>query len=208
MNFRVYTAPIKLPVSIEEARVHLEITDPTDPDESSLMYTKLGLFIGAAREAYEATANRTIHQTVYEAFPDSFPSEGYLELPRATPLVSIDSVTLRNSSEVESTWDTAEWIADTGVSPGRLLPRYNFSWSEFTQSPSSPIKIRYTAGLATASPEVEADDDIKLPILMLVAAMYENREAEVLTETSQATAVLLEYGFKFFRNLRRATWNF
>lgn len=208
IDFRVVTAATKLPVSIEEVLAHLEITEPGDADELELLTNKLTLFIGAAREAYEGHANRTIHETVYDAVLQEWPDTNYIELPRAAPLVSVASVTLKDSDELETLWSSSEWIADTNSEPGRLMPRYNESWPDFTPSPASPIKIRYTAGLA-ASPEVEAADVIKQPILMMVSALYENREAEtILTHTANTSSLLTQYGFRFFRDLKRTKFSF
>jgi len=207
MNLRVLTPPDKAPISIEEAVSHLELTVPTDYAEADLQQAKLELFINAAREAYEGTANLTVHQTVYEYCLPCFPDAAFIELPRAYPLVSVASITIKDSDEAEASWSSSEWLADLKAKPGRIMPRYGQTWPSTTLSPASPISIVYTAGLA-ASPEVEAADDIKEAILMLVAAMYENREAEVLVDQGAAASALVQYGFRFYRDLRRTTFRF
>jgi uncharacterized phiE125 gp8 family phage protein len=185
----VITGPTTEPISLAEVKSQLRIDGSTED-------TLLNLYIAAAREYCENRTGRTFHQQTLEWVLDAFPSGSSITLPRATPLIAISSVKYKDSDGTETTWSSAEYIADTDSVPGGLVLGYNESWPSFTPYPVSPIRIRYTAGIATTSPVTEASDLIKTPHLLLVGGLYENRESEI-TEAG-LTRISLEYGVEAF----------
>ena len=170
----VITSPAKEPITVEEACDHAAIADV---DGAS---NRMSLCIKAAREMFERHTGRTVHETTYEFVLDSWPS-GPLVLPRATPLLSVTSVTYKDSSGTETTVSSSLYVLDTWEVPGRIALAYSESWPSFTPYPVSPIRVRYVAGIA-ASPATECDATTKQAVAMLAAAYFENREAEILTE--------------------------
>lgn len=208
---QVTTAPSTEPVSVAEVKVQLRLDDPTDAVELANMNTQLAMFIGAARQYYEWRTGHTVHQTAYRYVLDEFPASlDYVVLPRAVPLIAITQVVYLNSSGTSTTWSSSEYIADTFSLPGRLVLAYNYFWPSFTAYPVAPIRIDYTAGIATTSPITEADDDIKLPILLLVGGMWENRESEVIQSnlSSAVRTLALQYGVEAFIARRTKTYVF
>lgn len=171
----VVTAPTTEPVSVAEFKEHANIVG-TDNDA-----VLIPIYITAARKHLEWRTGRTIHQTTYDLFLDDWPDEDpYIELPRATPLVSVTTITYKDSAGTVNTWSSSLYVADTDSVPGRIYPAYGETWPSFTPYPASPIKVRYVAGIATASPIVQAASDIKLATMLLVAAAFENREPELV----------------------------
>jgi len=187
----VITPPIKEPISLAEAKLQCRVDGST---EDAL----LSLFIAAARNYIEWRTARTIHETTLEYVLDSWPGTDRIVLPRATPLIEIVSVKYKDSVAAETTWTPTEYVEDKDFTPGALVLGYGLSWPSFTQYPVSPIRIRYKAGLATASPEVEASDAIKYPALLLVAGMYENRESENITDRGNLQKLASDYGVEAF----------
>lgn len=198
----VVTAPTKEPVSLAEVKGQLRLDMASTAED-----TDLNRFIAAARWYYEWRTGRTIHQTTYDWVLSAFPGESYIALPRATPLVSITSLIYKDSTGASTTVANTEYIADTDSTPGRLVLGYNKSWPSFTPYPVSPVKVRYVAGIATASPLVEADDDIKLPILLLIGGFYENRESIVLGPNSMQQ-ISIQYGVEHYLAKRQVDYEF
>lgn len=188
---KLITAPSVEPVSVTEAKSAHNISISDDD-------TLIGIFIKAAREYFEWRTGRTVHETVWEYVLENWPAKDYIALPRATPLISITSVIYKDSDGAATTWSSSEYIADSDEMPGRVVLAYNQSWPSFTPYPVSPIRIRYKAGIATASPVTEADAWIKLPILLLVGGMYANRESEIVTNFAMVQETALKYGVEAF----------
>ena len=189
----IITAPIQEAISLAELKAQLRLDASGTSEDGAL-----GIFRTAARQWFEWRTGRAVHQTTLEYVLDAWPGDDYIILPRATPLIAISSAKYKNSSAVETTWSSAEYIADLDNIPGRLVLGYNYSWPSFTAYPSNPIRIRYSAGITTASPVTEADPVIKLPILMLAAGLYANRESEVITDRARIEAIAIKYGVVAF----------
>jgi uncharacterized phiE125 gp8 family phage protein len=196
----IIAGPAKEPVTLQEIKNQLRIDGST---EDTLLYT----YLRAARSYVEGQTGRTIHETTLEWVLDVFPSENYVILPRATPLIEIVTVKYKDSSGSETTWDSSEYIEDTDSIPGQLVLGYNESWPSFTAYPVSPIRVRYKAGLAS-TPAVTADETIKVPILLLVGGLYENRESVVVSDKGAVAQVALDYGVEAFIAQNVATYVF
>jgi uncharacterized phiE125 gp8 family phage protein len=160
-------------VSIEELRQHCRVEGV---DET----TKLAALGTAARQYYEWRTGRAIHATTLEWTISNWPASDRIRLPRATPLGSIISLKYYDENGTENTWAASNYIADIWEEPGQLVLTYGNSWPAVTLYPVAPIRIRYVGGIPTTSPLTEADEDAKIPILMVAAALWENREAEVI----------------------------
>jgi uncharacterized phiE125 gp8 family phage protein len=188
----VITEPAREPVSLTEAKSQCRIDSATED-------THLALFITAARKHVESLTGRAIIEQTLEWTLDRLPVESFIILPRATPLISITSFIYKDSGATAATWAAANYIADVDFVPGRLVLAYNTSWPSFTAYPVSPIRIRYKAGIAVTSPLVEADASLKLAILMLVGALFENRESVIASQDSAAVKqISMLYGVDAF----------
>ncbi|OFX13204.1 MAG: hypothetical protein A2Z18_11085 [Armatimonadetes bacterium RBG_16_58_9] len=198
----IITAPTTEAISLAELKLQSRIDASTED-------AILELYRTAARKYYEVRTERTIHQTELEIVLNSFPSLDYIELPRATPLILITSVKYYDSAGTEATMSAAEYIADTWTQPiGRLVLDYGESWPSFTPYPVAPIRVRYKAGIATTSPVTEADAADKIPILLLAAALYENREGVNIADQASIAQVSMKYGIEAFIALRQARYVF
>jgi uncharacterized phiE125 gp8 family phage protein len=198
----VITGPVTEPVTAAELLTQLSFGDET-PEP-----LQIETCIAASRAYYEWRTGRTIHQSTLEMVYDEFPSTDYFTLPRATPLLSIVTASYKNSSGVTTIMtENTDYLLDTDSIPGRMVLPYNVSWPSFTAWPVSPIRIRYTAGLAT-SPVVSCAADIKIPILMLAAHLWENREAVNLADVASISQVAVQFGAEAFISSRVAVYSF
>jgi uncharacterized phiE125 gp8 family phage protein len=186
----VITAPLIEPVSLADARTALAIDSAGSQDKL------LSTYISAARRYFEWRTGRTVHQTTYEWTRTHFPAIGF-RLPRATPLISIDAFTYKDDTGAVTAVPAADYIADTDSTPGRVVLAYGKSWPSFTAYPSNPIRIRYTAGLAS-SPVQDAAEDIQLPILLLTAHFYENPIAVLAVERGTPGQIVLAYALEHY----------
>lgn len=192
---RRISGPAKEPITLAEAKAQARITTSS---EDSLIEG----YIAAARIFIESQTGRTIHDTTWEIVMPYFRE---IWLPRATPLIEILEVVYKDSDGVATVWSDTGYIADTHTEPGRLVLAYNESWPSFTAYPASPIRIQYRAGIA-ASPDVEAGDEIKYPMKLLVAGMYKNRESELLTSRDGMQYISQRYGVEAFLQDLRVEW--
>lgn len=180
------------PVSLDEVKLHARIDGVTE-------HTLLDIYIQAAREYFEDHACYTIHQQTLEVTLDSWPDAEYIELPRATPLISVTSVIYYAGDGTATTWGAGNYEAATDCIPGRIYLPVNGSWPlSGSLRRQNSVRVRYVAGIATTSPATEAPGAVKLPILMLVAGMYENRESETFTNLASIQAISMKYGVESF----------
>lgn len=163
--------------------------DVQDAGQDALLAT----YISAARDFVEWLTGRTFHQKTllwvmnywpYYA-PTYYPSASQLiELPGATPLISIDFIKYMDSGGTDNLWPSTEYSPDLLSTPGGFKPNYGVAFPSFAPHPVNPIRIQYKAGIATASPVTDAPARVKQPIMLLAAAMFENRESESLPARS------------------------
>lgn len=169
------------PITTADAKTHLRV-DTTDED------TYIEGLVKAARRYCEWRTGRTFHQTTLEHRLERWPLGDQVVLPRATPLLSVDSVKYLGSDGTEYTFSSSYYIADTSREPGRVVLGYSYEWPTLgAYYPVDPIRVRYTCGIANGSPQSYPADDIIHAMKLLIGHWYENREATVL-----GTVVTLE----------------
>lgn len=188
---KVIAGPSVEPVSAAEVKLHTKIDGWT---EDAL----LDIYITAAREYFEDHAAYTVHEQTLEVTLDGWPAAEYIELPRATPLISVTSVIYYAGDGTPTTWAASGYEVAVDCIPGRIYLPVNGSWPSSDLRRQNSVRVRYVAGIATASPVTEASGAIKLPILMLVAGMYENRESETFTNLATVQSVSMRYGVEAF----------
>ena len=165
-------APTAYPVTLVEAKAHLRV-DITDDD------TLITSLISAATDFCEMYTQRSLVTRTYRA---DLPGFWRGQLPMR-PIIAISSYKYYDtgSPETLTTWAASNYQLVSGI----------LHYTEAASFPSwayraDAIQITYSAGYApTSSPEVAAEnvpDAIKAAILMLVADMYEYREARIVNQ--------------------------
>jgi uncharacterized phiE125 gp8 family phage protein len=202
----VITEPTLEPVVKAEAKAHCRI-DVDDTAQDSM----LDIYITRARDYLEWVTQRTILKKRLQANFDAWPCSGVFELPWATPLISVVSVTYVDKDEVSHTWASTEYATSVGSTKkwGRVALKSGKSFPSDELSVLDPIRIVYDAGLDTsASPAMEADASTKGAILELVARFFDIPEAEMITDRAAVQARELQYGFRAIAQRLLARYEF
>jgi uncharacterized phiE125 gp8 family phage protein len=173
--YKTITEAADEPVSIGDVKLHLRLTDDTTEDD--LLY---GL-ITAARVYCEKYTRRAFTARTLELLLKEFPSDCEIDLP-CPPLTSVTSVKYKNSSGIESTLSTADYIVDSDGDIGKVVLAYGKAWPSFTAYPSNPIRVRFITGYSMLP------QPLKQSMLLLIGHWYENREASLTGTTSKEIA--------------------
>jgi len=167
---------------VSEARDFLNLDSSADD-------SLLAIFIAAARQHFEGVTGRTTTPRNLAARFDVFPdNQGSMILPRV-PVSAVSAVKYLNTSGVETTLSSTEYRVDTASVPARVGLAHGKSWPD-TAIMESAVTIEYSSGFASAELVPAVDRNI---ILMLVADMYEHRNAQSelnLTNDSKFDRVL------------------
>lgn len=157
----IYTAAASASVSTANAKAHLRV-EHSDDD------TLIDAYVQAAEKEVEGYTNRTLISTVYDLYLTDFPANGIV-LP-FSPVTAIASIKYYNGSNVETTWDTANYHYNIYEEP--CIIRYTDSTPDVYEDRSNAVVVRFTAGYANAAaipaPLVQA-------VKLLVGDLYENR---------------------------------
>lgn len=152
------------PVSLEEAKAQLRITDDASEDD---LITAL---IVAAREHVEGYTGLVLAQRQIIQTLGSF--GGRIDL-HAWPIISVDSIEYRDASGTAQEIATDGWYLATGRRPARLSPAIGTIWPTTSLLPDA-VTITMTAGYAEAA---AVPQSIKQAMLLLVQIDYERRPA-------------------------------
>jgi uncharacterized phiE125 gp8 family phage protein len=176
MRVTVIEQPTAEPVSLAEAKAHMRV-DLSDDD------ALIEALITAARQWVESVTNRAIGLQLIEVAYPRFMRE--VELPRP-PLRSVVGAYYRDQQGVDQTVDPATYrvIPSSDNQPAMLEREYQQAWPSPTYRSERAVWVRYYAGWdTTGSPADIVPAAIKQAILLVVADMYEHREAMLDAQT-------------------------
>jgi hypothetical protein len=186
------TPPAAEPVDVAELKDWVRVV--TEADDELLA----GCVIAARFHVEQITGRALITQT-WDYFCDTFPYGGYYPLrfafatpffstvPRLSPgfpsgelalpwapAQSVTFVKYLDGTGATQTLDPTLYQFDGNRIPGRILPAYGQVWPVTRLQPNA-VQVRYVAGFG-ANP-TDVPEPLRQAIKVLVAAMYENREA-------------------------------
>lgn len=165
--------PTEEPVTLTQAKAHLNL-DHTSDD------TLVALQIQMARATLEEDTGRAFCEQEWELICDAWPDGGILELPRATPLISVDEIAYVDDAGAAQTLDLTDLIIDAAAEPGQV----DFAAIDLPAiADYSRITISYTVGVAAA----DLSPIVKAAVLLLVGHYYANREAVVVANLQALT---------------------
>lgn len=172
------TAPAKEPVTLTEAKDHLRV-DISDDD------TLIGALITAARERAEVFTRRQFITATWDVTWDGFPggrwsdflsgSTGIIYTPKP-PLQSVASINYIDTGGTSTLLAASDYIVDTASIQGRITPSTDTVWPTTELGRINSLTVRIVAGFGVDESDVPAT--IRSAILLLVADMYEHREAQ------------------------------
>lgn len=161
---RVSGADPQLPVTLEQVKAHLRITQDAEDE-------LLNLYLIAAVDWCEEVTHRAINQRSYLVVDDDFPS-GDWRLPLGY-IDSITSVQYIDSAGATQTWTASpeEWQLDNASdSAARLSPKPNFSWPDVGEYPSA-ARVTLVAGWSVDN----VPTSIAMAVLKRIGQLYESR---------------------------------
>jgi uncharacterized phiE125 gp8 family phage protein len=187
---KVIAPPTVEPVTIEEARAHLEAqrygdTSVDDADDAMIM-----AWVGAARAHCEEFLALSLAPTELEIALDAWPQATgiagvAIELPRG-PVREVLYITAGDpTSSSDNELDPADYVLDTfGILP-RVLPVGSWPGTPTVPGGVGAIRVRYAAGYASpdepsssdANPPLPLPPAIRAAILLMLGHLYETREA-------------------------------
>lgn len=144
-RYRITTPATVRPVSVSEAKEHLNVFDyETD--------AKISKLIDAAVEHTQDLTGRSLITQTITLTRDCFPAESYLELPRGAPLQSVTSVKYTPlDTGIEATFSSASYRVDTSTEPGRIWLRDGEDWPSDDLIEVNGVTIVYLAGYGVAT---------------------------------------------------------
>lgn len=151
-------APTREPVTLEEAREHLNIRHSEDDAQIRRM-------IKSARLQVESFTDRQLVTATYEYRLRSFPSE--IIVPRP-PLQSVSKIEYVDESEVTQTLSSSVYSVDTYATRGRIREAINQSWPT-TADVYNAVVVTFVAGYGDPS---DVPDDLIDALLILLGHLY------------------------------------
>ena len=179
MKTRLKTKPVKYPVTMEEAKDHLnKDLDFTDDDS----YIKT-LIATSTQSAEQFLSRRLITQT-WNLYLENwwYWNQSYNNISLTIPfgrLQSVTSIKYKDQDGAETTWDAENYIVDTESDPGNIVLGYNKCFPTTCLYPSNPINIEFVCGYGLSGADVE--DNIKHAIKLGISDLNENRETQIIT---------------------------
>ena len=162
----IVTAAATTPIAVEDVKANSYITGDTEDGLIDRM-------IQAAVSSLEEQAGVALQTQALEVALEAWPDGTAIVLPRY-PLQSVESIKYTDKDGTETTWGSANYVADTRSEPGRVLLAYGASWPSAVLQPGPSIVVRFVAGFGYLPDDVPAQ--MRQWLLREVADMYEHRE--------------------------------
>jgi hypothetical protein len=199
---RVTVAPAIEPVTVDEVKAELGVTDHTSD-------ARIARLITSARLLAEAFTNRAlITQTLVFAL-DRFPpaalpwwdgvrhasihtwaGTGPIVLPRP-PIQTLTSIVYYDESNTEATFDSSNYYLDDISEPARVVLNYGRAWPVGVRTQQA-VKVTYVAGYG-ANPASVPSAFVDA-IMAHVTDAYTRPNASVTSETIDNASVTYAYG--------------
>lgn len=161
----LFLGPQLEPLTVQEAKDWARITE--DDDDATVER-----LVSAARAHVEELTGRALITQTWDFYLDAFPCWG-ITVPRPK-LQTVTTLKYTDSNGVQQTLASSEYTVDARKEPGQIVPAYGKTWPS-TRSVPNAVEIRFVAGYGTAADTVPFP--LRQAIAVLVATMYENREA-------------------------------
>lgn len=177
------TAPTVEPVSLAEARAHLQ--EPPQQDDGLIA----GLVITARTLLEQITLRAFVNQT-WDVFLEEFPDDEEIYLPFGK-VQSVTYLKYTDSDNTQTTFSSSYYHVDTASEPGELVLAYGQVWPTVVLKTSNPIVIRAVFGYGSAGTDVPYP--LRQAILLLVEHYYNNRGVAVISDRAGARDVTLPW---------------
>ena len=191
MSITEITRPAAYPITLSEAKAHLNIEHGDDD-------AIIGAMIASATDYAESYTNRDFIQRTWAYSFDSLSGGGFL-LPKS-PVQSVSSITYIDGDGASQTLSTDVYDLDSGVTPSLVYLKYNQSWPA-TRSQRNAITVTFISGYAGLGSPVDVrggvPDVIRQAVKLLIGDNYANRENIIvgasLANTKASDSLLSAY---------------
>lgn len=167
MGLVLKTAPLNYPVTLDEAKAHLNILSAEDD-------LLIGFLIGVATEQAEEITNRQLMRSTYEMTMDILPDRFEIKKPPLHAVEKIEYIPDGLSSYV--LLDPSMYMVDTTVEPGVVIRRNDATYPAISWMVNA-VRVTFTAGYADAA---SVPKSIKQWMLIRIATLFEHREEIVV----------------------------
>jgi len=188
---KIVTPPTTTPVSVAEAKSHMNISFSTDD-------TLIGIYISTATALCEAILQRKLITQTWKMWLDYWPPKIKVLFG---DLQSVTHVKYTDSDEVQETFGSSLYLVDTNSTPGRIILKDGESWPTDTLSEMNPIEIQFVTGYGATAAAVP--DDTRAAVLLTTAHFYENRENYLVAKMQSLTASEIPWTAKALLNNHR-----
>jgi uncharacterized phiE125 gp8 family phage protein len=164
-TYKLVTAPVNEPVTAEEVRNDLRLTDGAED-------AYINDLIVQARQNVEKYLNRALITQTWDMVSDSSPSRFALPYP---PLKSVTSITSYDQDDNPTVNSADNYITVTRTEPGYVKLKRGASWVDHDFSLS--FVVRFVAGYGDNASDVP--QQIRRGIRTLAVKLYERRGDDV-----------------------------
>lgn len=167
------------PLALDDVKQYLSVDEGNTDDDG--LITAL---ITTARITAERLQNRDLVKKQWDLTYDYWPE---YRVRLKAPTVSVDLVQYTDiAGTITKMTATTDYLADLAKQPAIITPPWNRSWPAFTPQPSSSVLIRFTSGFDVDHPWwSEAGQIVKSGMLLYISFLYENRNANQHSVTSE-----------------------
>ena len=203
-GLKIHTEPTQEPLTLQEVKEYLRVEDNTDE-------RNLRPLIESARRLVEEHLNRTLMQTTYQQFLDSFDEyedplfegvrqgpylnyyKNYIDLVKS-PVISVTHIKTYQDDDSATTMAASKYYVDNAREPSRIVLRQGETFPTALRV-ANAIEIQYVEGYTSP---YQVPEPIRLAILQIIAHMYEHRgdmgnAAEAMMMPSMCKRLLSPY---------------
>lgn len=167
MGLVLKTSPLNYPVTLDEAKAHLNVLSAYDDELISFL-------IVVATEQAEEITNRQLMRSTYEMTMDILPDRFEIKKP---PLHAVEKIEyIPDGSDSYVLLDPSKYMVDTTVEPGVVIRRNDATYPAISWMVNA-VRVTFTAGYADAA---SVPKSIKQWMLIRIATLFEHREEIVV----------------------------
>jgi uncharacterized phiE125 gp8 family phage protein len=178
-NFEVVTAATSYPVSVTEAKAHLNITSSTKDNYIEGLVKTATLNI-------ERYLNRKLITQTWKVYYDDFCH--VMQIPFGS-LQSVTHVKYYNQEATQTTLASTNYWVVKETDPGYIKRAYDVTYPEVQNGRPNAVEIQFVCGYGAAT---DIPEDIKHAIKLLVTDYYENKGTVVLGPVNKIPSYLID----------------
>lgn len=182
MAIKTIMPPAAEPLSLDEAKQHLRITD----SDNDIIISSL---IVQAREFCEDYQNRKYITQTLELVLDGFPNCNYIEFLNISPVQAVESIKYFDTNGMEYLFEQSSYIVDTDSFVNRIVLGYGKSWPAITLQTANAVRIRLTAGYGDASNKIP--ETVKWAMILHMRLLYDDYKPDERAKLVEARNALL-----------------